>query len=40
MKNIYLGERWFPTKYITGGSLCVHSDGSASDENNISSYTN
>ncbi len=39
VKNIYLAERWFPTKYIKGGNLCVHSDGSTSDENNVSSYT-
>lgn len=39
IKSIYLGDRWFPTKYIKGGSLGVHSDGSVSDETNVSVYT-
>lgn len=37
--DIYLGDKWFPTKYIRDGGLCIHSDGSAYDENNASLYT-
>lgn len=30
---------WFPTRYINGGGLCIHSDGSAYNETKSSSYT-
>ena len=37
--NIYLGDKWFPTKYINDGGLCIHCDGSAYDEIRPSTYT-
>lgn len=39
ISNIYVSPLWFPTRYINGGGLCIHSDGSAYDENKSSSYT-
>jgi hypothetical protein len=39
VSNLYISEYWYPTRYINGGGLCIHSDGSAYDENKSSSYT-
>lgn len=39
ISDVYLGDKWFPTKYIKNGGLCIHSDGSAYDENETSLYT-
>ena len=37
--NLNISPYWYPTRYINGGGLCIHSDGSAYDENKSSSYT-
>ena len=39
VSNLYISHYWYPTRYINGGGLCIHSDGSAYDENKSSSYT-
>lgn len=39
VSNIYLSDKWFPTKYVRDGGLCIHTDGSAYDEEKSSSYT-
>jgi hypothetical protein len=39
ISNIYLGDKWFPTKYIKNGGLCIHIDGNAYDETNVSLYS-
>jgi hypothetical protein len=31
--------QWFPTKYISGGGLGIHIDGTASEDDNISTHT-
>lgn len=35
----YIYHKWFPTKYINGGGLETHSDGTVHDNGNISCYT-
>jgi len=38
--NFSVSPYWFPTRYINGGGLSIHTDGSTSyDELNTSSYT-
>lgn len=39
ISTIEISFYWSPTRYINGGGLYIHSDGSAYDENKSSSYT-
>lgn len=37
--NFRVSPYWYPTRYINGGGLSIHSDGSSYDEVHSSSYT-
>ena len=37
--NFSVSSYWYPTRYINGGGLSIHSDGSAYNELKSSSYT-